>query len=336
MSIILSGMQPSGILHIGNYLGAIKNLIQEIKTQNQTPNNQFFLFVADMHSLTTVTSYEELEQNVLNTIAIYISCGVDPRKVTIFLQSKIKELGNFLWILSCFTPEGLLNKMTQYKAKKLSKSSVLNVGLYTYPVLMAADILLFQTNFVPVGNDQKQHVEFTRDLAKMFNFKLEKQIFTIPEVKLIQDSTRIMDLRNPHKKMSKSESTNLGRLGILDSNDQIVQKIKKATTDSITELSFQPEARPGISNLINIYSSFTNMNRQEILHKHSNSTTSQLKSDLSQILVEKLKPIQRKYTSLIQDKGYLLRLLKEGTARAQDQASTNYSKLVRNILRLQL
>ena len=256
---ILSGIQPSGILTLGNYLGALRNFV---KLQDKYDCN---FFVADMHAITVSQDPEVLRNNIKNIIMQYIACGINPEKNNIFIQSHVHEHAELGWILNCTAYMGELNRMTQYKDKSKKQQNI-KVGLFDYPVLMAADILLYDADFVPVGEDQKQHLEITRDIAARFNSTYKKEIFKMPEAFITKETARIMSLQDPSKKMSKSDDNKDSFILMIDDRETIIRKIKKAVTDSENVIKYSDE-KPGIKNLINIYSAITNMSYEQIEEK---------------------------------------------------------------------
>ena len=261
---IFSGVQPTGNLHLGNYLGAIKNFVE----LNNDPENKCVFCVVDLHAITTNQDPKELKNNIRETVATFIACGIDPKKSIIFNQSQVSAHSEAAWILSCIARMGWLNRMTQFKEKAGKDKEKASVGLYSYPVLMAADILLYDATHVPVGDDQKQHLELCRDIAQKFNNDFnEENFFKVPEPLIQKQFSRIMSLKDGQKKMSKSELSDLGRINLTDKKDQIVNKIKKAKTDPLPMPSTNQELdkRPEAKNLIGIYSSLTNLSLEKII-----------------------------------------------------------------------
>jgi tryptophanyl-tRNA synthetase len=294
---VLSGMQSSGVLHLGNYLGGIKNW-QNMMSLN--PDYEFLFMIASLHSLTTVNDKAILEDNIKKSIACYLACGLKMENVTIFDQSLIQEHTYLAWILLCNTPIGWLNRMTQYKDKSSNKDSEsINTGLFTYPCLMAADILLYDAKFVPVGDDQRQHIEITRDIAIKFNNKYGHDIFTIPEAIMLPNSVRIKSLSNGLKKMSKSDSDSLSCIYLNDENDVIVDKIKRAKTDSIREIYYNAEERPEISNLLSIFSTLSGRSIENISNSYDGSQS--FKKALTEVIVETISPIREKIKYYLQN-----------------------------------
>ena len=320
---MLSGIQPSGELCIGNYLGAIKNWE---KLQNNY--NSIFL-VVDMHALTVKQSPAELRNRCLSFVAQYIACGIDPEKSTIAIQSHISQHAELMWILSTMTSMGELNRMTQYKDKSNKNKLNINAGLFTYPVLMASDILLYQADLVPVGADQKQHLELARNLAIRFNSEYT-DTFKVPEPYIAKNGARIMSLQNPENKMSKSDVNKNNYISLLDKPDIIRAKIKKSVTDSSSEILFD-HSRPGISNLMTIYSLVTNMSIKSIEKSFCGKMYSDFKQDLADSLIEVLEPIQYQYNEIIQDKEYLANILERGAQNAFYIARKTLSKVYRKV-----
>lgn len=287
---ILSGIQPSGTLTLGNYLGALRNWV-EIQHEY---NCKFF--IADLHSITVPQDPKVLHENTKNIVMQYIACGVDPNINTIFIQSHVHEHAELAWILNCFTYMGELSRMTQFKDKSKKQQNV-GVGLFDYPVLMAADILLYDADYVPVGEDQRQHLEITRDLARRFNSTYKQEIFKTPKPFISETGARIMSLQNPTKKMSKSDSNPNGYISLLDSKDVIIKKFKKAVTDSENVVRYS-EDRPGIQNLINIYSSITHKSISEIEREFEGIGYGEFKVAVGEVVADTLGKIQSKYNEL--------------------------------------
>lgn len=312
-SIIFSGIQPSGSLHIGHYIGAIQNWLP---MQNEY---DCIFSLVDLHAITVRQNPEKFRENIYQLLALYLACGLDPKKSIIFCQSHVAEHAELAWILNCFTYMGELNRMTQFKDKSKKYAENINVGLFAYPVLMAADILLYQTNIVPVGADQKQHVELVRDIATRFN-NLHGNIFTIPEPKIMSFGARIMGLQDPEKKMSKSDVNPNNVINLLDDTDTIMDKMKRAVTDSGKEVYFD-EKKPGIANLLTIFSAVSGKTIPELEKIYRDAGYGKFKSNLGEVLIEFLKPIQNKYHKLIKDKAELDKILKDGAMRAKSRAS---------------
>lgn len=296
--IILSGIQATGRLTLGNYLGAINNWV------TMQEEYDCYYMIANLHSLTVRNNPEELKTNTLKILALYIAAGLDPEKNTIFIQSQVKEHSELAWILNCYTYMGELSRMTQFKDKSAKNTENINSGLFTYPVLMAADILIYQTNLVPVGEDQKQHVEIARDIAERFN-KIYGQTFVIPDAYITKTTARIMGLQDPTSKMSKS-ATNLNDVIFLDdTKEEILKKFKKAVTDSENIVKFNPETKPGVSNLMQIYSAVTGKSNDQIEKEFKDKGYGDFKNDVAQAVINKLEPIQKRYEEILKDKKYL-------------------------------
>ncbi len=311
---VFSGIQPSGHLHLGNYLGALRNWVQ---TQAEYDN---IFCIVDLHALTLPIDPQELRQSIRQLAALYLATGLDLRYCTFFRQSHVHEHSEACWIMECFTPMGWLNRMTQFKTKAGENMDTVGTGLYCYPVLMACDILLYQTNYVPVGDDQRQHIEFTRDLAQRFNSLYATQVFTIPEGQIRTVGARIMSLDDPTAKMSKSDPNPFSRINLLDDPKTIKQKIARATTDSQRLVTFDEE-RPGIYNLLTIYQSLTGQSRQEIEAEFAGKGYGDFKAALTEQLVATLEPIQRRYHELMNDPSTLETILKQGADRVRPVAA---------------
>ena len=320
---ILSGIQPSGSLCIGNYLGALKNW-----NTLQHDYNSIFL-VVDLHALTTKQVPSELRKRCLSFTAQYIACGIDPDISKIVIQSHVPAHVELMWILSTLCYTGEINRMTQFKDKS-SKSKNINVGLLTYPILMASDILLYQADLVPVGADQKQHLELARDLAKRFNFQYS-DTFKIPEPYISKSGSRIMSLQNVDKKMSKSDENLNNIISLLDSPQSIIKKINSAVTDSEKEITYSKDKKPGISNLIDIYSLLTNKTINQIVDLYQGKLYSHFKNDLSNLIIEELNPIKQKYKELITDEAYISKILNDGSEYAFYNARKTLSKVYRKV-----
>ena len=310
--IALSGIQPTGSIHLGNYLGSIRNWV------SLQSSYKCFFFLADLHTLTS-QSYNpaELKQNSINTLATYLACGIDPNKSVLFIQSSINAHSELLWILSCITSTGQLNRMTQFKEKSRNKGSASCLGLYSYPVLMAADILIYKANIVPVGVDQKQHLELTRDIAISFNSTYNTQYFQIPEPLIVQESAKIMSLRNGKKKMSKSDLSDFTRINLYDSNDMISKKISKATTDSIVGFDFNTlDSRPEVKNLVSIYATLLNINIEQACANIENLDTKQFKEQLAELIILNVAPIRQKVKEFLEDQEHLHNIIVSGNNKA--------------------
>ncbi len=322
--IILSGIQSTGKLTLGNYLGAINNWVQ------MQEEYDCYYMIANLHSLTVRNDPETLRNNTLKVLAMYVAAGLDPEKNTIFIQSQVKEHAELGWILDCYTYMGELSRMTQFKDKAAKHADNINAGLFTYPALMAADILLYQANLVPVGQDQQQHLEITRDIAERFN-KLYGKTFTIPEGYYGKASAKIMGLQDPTAKMSKSATNPNDVILLEDEPDVIIKKFKKAVTDSENKVRFDPENKPGVSNLMQIYSSITGLKMEEIEKEFENSGYGDFKTKVAETAVAKLEPIQKKYKELLENKEYLEKIYTEGANRARKLASKTLDEVKERI-----
>jgi tryptophanyl-tRNA synthetase len=311
---VFSGVQPTGNLHLGNYLGAIRNW-----AASQTEYDNIFCIV-DLHALTLPIDPKELYQSIRQVGALYLACGLDTRFCKLFRQSHVHEHAEMSWILECFTPMGWLNRMTQFKTKAGENPDSVGTGLYCYPVLMACDILLYQTDLVPVGEDQRQHVELTRDLAQRFNSLYEQQVFKLPEAQIRKIGARIMSLDEPTKKMSKSDPNPHSRINLLDDPKTIKQKIARATTDSQRLVAFDPD-RPGITNLLTIYQLLTGQSQQEIEDEFAGKGYGDFKAALTERLVATLSPIQQRYHELMNDLPTLEAILKNGADEVHPMAA---------------
>ena len=323
---IFSGVQPTGNLHLGNYLGAIKNFV-ELNNNNE---NDCIFCVVDLHAITVNQDPKVLKNNIRETVATFIASGIDPKKSIIFNQSQVSAHSEVAWILSCVARIGWLNRMTQFKEKAGKDKEKASIGLYSYPILMASDILLYDSTHVPVGDDQKQHLELCRDIAQKFNndFNVE-DFFKIPEPLIKKEFSRIMSLKDGLKKMSKSELSDLSRINLTDEKDQIINKIKKAKTDplplpsTVDEMNKRPEAK----NLLGIYSSLTGSSLAETMMKFSGKNFSDFKETLSQVLVDKIIPISIEIKKLLSEKNYLDSILAEGSKKAAEIASKKLKKI---------
>jgi tryptophanyl-tRNA synthetase len=323
---IFSGVQPTGNLHLGNYLGAIKNFV----TLNNYTENECIFCVVDLHAITVKQDSKELRNNIRETVATFIASGINPKKSIIFNQSQVPAHAEGAWILSCVARMGWLNRMTQFKEKAGKDKEKASIGLYSYPVLMAADILLYDATHVPVGDDQKQHLELCRDIAQKFNNDFEVDNFLqVPEPLIQKEFSRIMSLKDGSKKMSKSELSDLSRINLTDSKDQIINKIKKAKTDpmpmpnGLQELDERPEAK----NLLGIYASLTNTTLDKSIENFSGKNFSEFKESLSEILVNKIEPISIEIKKLLADQKYLDQILLEGVEKANLIASKKIQKI---------
>jgi tryptophanyl-tRNA synthetase len=323
---IFSGVQPTGNLHLGNYLGAIKNFVD----LNNDSKNECIFCVVDLHAITVKQNPRELKSNIQETVATFIASGIDPSRSIIFNQSGVPAHAEGAWILSCIARMGWLNRMTQFKEKAGKDKEKASIGLYSYPVLMAADILLYDATHVPVGDDQKQHLELCRDIAQKFNTDFEMENFLqVPEPLIQKEFSRIMSLKDGSKKMSKSELSDLSRINLTDNSDLIINKIKKAKTDplpmpnSTKDLDGRLEAK----NLLGIYSSLTNSTMEKSVEIFAGKNFSEFKEKLSEVLVDRIQPITIEIKKLLNDKSYLDKTLLEGVERADKIASQKIKRI---------
>ena len=321
--VSFSGVQPSGNLTIGNYLGAIRNF-SYYSEQYKT-----FYCVVDEHAITVRQNPAELRRRTYETLALYMACGLDPEKNTLYVQSMVHEHAELAWLLNCFTMFGELSRMTQFKDKSAKHSDNINAGLFTYPVLMAADILLFQTDVVPVGIDQKQHVELCRDIANRLN-QIYPDLFTVPEPIMAKSGKKIMSLAEPTKKMSKSDENTNAVVYILDDKDTIIRKFKRAVTDSEAEIRFS-EDKPGVSNLMTIYSCFTGKNYDEIEREFAGKGYGDFKIAVGEATADALAPVQARFAELMADKAGLEAQMKRGAEEASYYARRTLSKIQKKL-----
>ena len=320
---VFSGVQPSGNLTIGNYLGAIKNFSrfsEEYKT---------FYCVVDLHAITVRQVPAELRRRTYETLALYMACGLDAEKNTLFVQSHVPQHAELGWILDCYTMFGELSRMTQFKDKSAKNAQNINAGLFTYPALMAADILLYGTDVVPVGLDQKQHLELARDVAARFN-QIYSDTFKIPEGYISEDTMKIMSLQEPTAKMSKSDPNQNAVVYILDSKDEVMRKFKRAVTDSEAEVRFD-EAKPGVSNLITIYRAFTGKTVDEVEAEFAGKGYGDFKMAVGEACADGLAPVRDEFARLIADKAYLEEVMRRGAEEASVYARRMMSKVKRKI-----
>lgn len=311
---ILSGSTVTGDLTLGNYIGAINNwkMLQE--------SYDCYYFLADLHALTVYQDPKVLKERTYSFYAQYLALGLDPHKNKIFVQSHLHEHAELSWILTCLTPMGYLNRMTQFKEKSEKHVKNINAGLYTYPVLMAADILLYQADLVPVGEDQRQHLELCRDIVGFFENRYGTGVFKMPEAFVGKTGARIMSLQEPEKKMSKSDENEKNFISIIDDPKKIEKKIKTATTDSDTRINYDPENKAGLSNLMTIYSVLTGKSFEQIEKDYEGKMYGHLKVDLAEIVVQTLNPVRQKYEDLLKNKDYLNDLMLKGAEQAQRRA----------------
>ena len=320
--IVLSGCQPSGDLTIGNYLGALKQWV------SMQDSHECYYMLVDQHAITVRPNPEDLRKATLDGLALYLACGVDREKSTIFIQSHVPEHAQLSWVLNCYTQMGELNRMTQYKDKSQKSEANMNSGLFTYPVLMAADILLYNADRVPVGDDQKQHLELARDIATRFN-NLHGETFTVPDPYIPEFGARVMSLLEPTKKMSKSDTNPGNFIGLLEEPKKISKKIKRAMTDSDEEANiyFNIEEKPGVSNLLSLLSCCTGETVEQLVPKYEDKMYGHLKGDVANAVVALLEPIQQRYHEIRNDQAYLDSVMKAGAEKASARASKILAKV---------
>ena len=322
----LSGIQPSGNITLGNYLGAVKNFV---KLQDREDFTDFLVFIADLHAITVPQEKEALRKNIKSLASLYIACGLNPEKVHIFVQSEVPAHAQLGWVLQCTGYIGELERMTQFKDKKEKQTQGVSVGLLTYPSLMAADILLYDTDLVPIGKDQKQHLELTRDLADRFNTRYG-ETFIVPEPFVPEAGAKIMSLVDPTKKMSKSDPNPKGYISLLDDINVIKKKIKSAVTDSDGKIIYDMENKPGVSNLLTILSCLTSTPIKELEEKYKDSNYATFKEDVANAVVNELEPIQKKYNELINSK-YVDEVLDNGRDYANYLANKKLQKVYNKV-----
>jgi tryptophanyl-tRNA synthetase len=320
--IVLSGCQPSGELTIGNYLGAIKQWV------NMQDDHECYYMLVDQHAITVRPNPEDLRKATLDGLALYLACGVDPAKSTIFIQSHVPEHSQLNWVLNCYTQMGELNRMTQYKDKSQKSEANMNSGLFTYPVLMAADILLYRADTVPVGEDQKQHLELARDISTRFN-NLHGEVFTVPDPYIPEHGARVMSLLEPTKKMSKSDVNPGNFIGLLEDPKKIAKKIKRAVTDSDEQANiyYDLAEKPGVSNLLSLLSCATGQSIDELVPQYEDKMYGHLKGDVAEAVVALLEPIQTKYHQYREDQAFLEQVMRNGA----EKASLRASKVLANV-----
>ncbi len=322
--ILYSAVQPTNGLTIGNYIGAIRNMVLL-----QEEYNCFFA-VADMHAITVRQVPAELREKTLSLVALYIACGLDPKKCTIYVQSHVPCHAELAWVLNTFTYVGEMERMTQFKDKSSKHPDNINMGLMDYPVLMAADILLYKAHFVPVGIDQRQHLEITRDIAVRFN-NIYSPTFVVPEGVYPKVGAKICDLLDPGKKMSKSAENPAGTVFINDDRDTIMRKFRRAVTDSGNEVRYDPETKPGVSNLLSIYTAFTGLSIEEAEHKFNGVGYGDFKAAVGEAVADTLRPVQNEQNRLLADREYLNGVLREGAESAYRAASATLSKVYKKV-----
>jgi len=331
--VVFSGVQPTGALHLGNYLGAIKNFVR------LQEDHDCLYCIVDLHAITVWQNPDDLKSNIMDVASIYLAAGIDPEKSCIFVQSTVPHHAELAWILNCITRIGWLNRMTQFKEKAGKNRENVSSGLYTYPNLMAADILLYFSDLVPVGDDQKQHLELSRNIAQKFNNDYSNfggsDFFPIPDPLILDDSSRVMSLRDGTKKMSKSDPSVMSRIEFKDDNDLIIKKISKAKTDplpipsNINDL----EKRPEVNNLLSIFSSLSGSKLIDVLNDYSDKQFSQFKKDLSDLLIANIEPIREELTRLDNDQVFLKEILEKGTNEAMQRSNINMKK-IKNVVGL--
>lgn len=320
---VFSGTQPSGNLTLGNYLGALSNF------PKQQEKYDCVYCIVDLHALTSGLAPELINKYSLEVLALYLAAGIDPEKSIIYMQSHVPAHTELQWVLNAITPIGHLYRMTQFKAKSKKHSNNIYAGLLNYPILMAADIILYDAKYVPVGNDQKQHLEFTRDLVEKFN-SIYGETFVMPDLISTSSGSRIMSLQDPSSKMSKSDENEFASIYILDDEKKIEKKIKRSITDSLNNFDYNKE-QIGLRNLIEIYSSFSKENPEIIVSKYKDKGYGAFKKDLIEIVIEGLKPVQEKYKAFMDDKGELERIYKTGANRANEIASKKLSEVYKKV-----
>lgn len=321
--VVFSGVQPSGVLTIGNYLGAIKNF------STFSDEYRCYYCVVDEHAITVRQNPAELRRRTYETLALYLACGLDPDKNVLFVQSHVSAHAELGWILDCYTMFGELSRMTQFKDKSAKNADNINAGLFTYPALMAADILLYRTELVPVGEDQRQHLELTRDIANRFN-GVYGDTFVVPEGYIAKNAAKIMSLADPTKKMSKSDENENAVVRILDPRDAILRKFKRAVTDSGSEVR-AGEGKEGIMNLMSVYGAFTGKTTDEIEREFDGKGYGDFKAAVGEACADALAPVQSEYARLVADKTYLESIMKKGAAEAAHDAMVTMSKVRRKI-----
>ena len=324
--VIFSGVQPSGNITLGNYLGAIKNWVDF-----QDDYNCIYAMM-DLHTITVRQTPAELRKRTLELLALYIACGIDPEKSTLFIQSQIPAHAELGWVLDCYTYMGELQRMTQFKDKSAKHADNINAGLFTYPVLMAADILLYQTDLVPVGRDQMQHIEICRDIAQRFN-ALYGDVFTIPEGFIPKSGARVMSLQEPTKKMSKSDENPKAYISMLDDMNVIAKKIKSAVTDSegVIEYRENDETKAGINNLLSIMSAVSGRDIKEVAAEYSSKGYGEFKADVAEAVVEAIRPIRGEYDRIVKDKAYLTEVCKNGAEKARYISQRTLNKVYKKV-----
>ncbi|KAJ1835389.1 Tryptophan--tRNA ligase, mitochondrial [Coemansia sp. RSA 2703] len=342
--VVFSGIQPTGVPQLGNYLGTIKNWV---RLQDELDTRRFYSIV-DLHALTVPRNPKRLRQETMEMAAALISCGVDPEKSVLFRQSTVPQHSQLHWVLGTITPVGWLNRMTQWKSKlqqqhqneELPDQQQLNVhssaaqglltGLFTYPVLMASDVLLYKATHIPVGEDQVQHIELARDISIHFNKTFKTRTFPLPEY-MLTATKRVMSLRDPQKKMSKSDPNEQSRITLSDSDDEIARKIRKAPTDSIGGISYDPKGRPGVSNLIAIYAAVRGIENQDAAKEMQAMSNREMKEMVAQAVIDEIAPIRQRMAEVLSDQDHLESLLRQGEEKARETADRNWREIARCI-----
>jgi tryptophanyl-tRNA synthetase len=322
--VVLSGIQPSGHLTIGNYIGALKHWVR------LQDSHQCLFVLVDLHAITVRQDPQDLRKRCYDFLALYLACGIDPGKSTVFVQSHVPAHAGLAWVLNCFTYMGELSRMTQFKDKARKHQANINVGLFAYPALMAADILLYQADLVPVGADQRQHLEIARDLALRFN-GIYGQVFTVPEAYIPPVGARVMSLQDPASKMSKSDDNAANYLALLDPPEVARNKIKRAVTDCGAEIAYDPDQRPGISNLVSIYGALSGQDFSAIQAAYAGRGYAPFKADLAEMVAEFLKPIQQEYGKVRRDRAYMHSVLKAGASEAARRSGRTMDKVYRKL-----
>ncbi len=324
--VLLSAIKPTGTPTLGNYIGAMKNIS---KLQEEYKDDLFIFFVADLHALTTPQDPKELKQNIYDVAALYLACGLKEENLILFIQSEVVEHVQLSLILEGITYMGELERMTQYKDKKQKQVQGVSSALFTYPVLMAADILLYDTDYVPVGEDQTQHLELTRDIANRFNNRFG-ETFTVPETMVVKTGARIKDLQDPSKKMDKSVKEAKGSIFLLEPINSVKKKIMSAVTDNLGQVKYNEKKQPGIANLMTIYSSLTNLSFKEIENKYKGKGYGEFKKDLAEIVAKEIEGIQKKYNEIIKSEKFK-NILEQGKINASKLASKKINKVYKKV-----
>lgn len=324
--VVLSGCQPSGQLTLGNYMGALKQWV------SMQDDHDCLYMIVDLHAITVRQDPKQLTEACLDGLSLYLACGIDPQKSTLFLQSHVPEHAQLSWVLNCYAQMGELNRMTQFKDKSAKNENNINVGLYSYPVLQAADILLYQADKVPVGEDQKQHLELTRDIATRVN-NLYGDVFRLPDPYIPDFGARIMSLQEPEKKMSKSDNNPNNFIGLLEDPKKLAKKIKRAVTDSDEQANiyFNPTEKPGVSNLLTLLSLATGKSIKELEPEYTDKMYGHLKGDVADAVVALLEPIQARYAEIRADRAYLDDVMRQGAEKASARAAETLAKVYKAV-----